>query len=126
MPAWMPTPAKAKTPLIGIEPPITMSSFCCATAPRAAASPAASDKGKTSRLTRLGKKNVRFMVVSWGDEQGRPHSGAERPQVKETPHPPPHFGQPLRFENQEYDNQQTEDDGAHRRDITQGVPLDGQ
>ncbi|MCY1380626.1 hypothetical protein D9M69_684670 [compost metagenome] len=64
MPALMPTPAKANTPVIGIEPPMTMSSVPCAFAANgtAAARPAA-----ISRARRWGESFfvVLGMCVSW-------------------------------------------------------------
>src|SRR5690606_8122448 len=119
MPAWMPTPAKAKTPLMGMEPPMTMSglSWACAAVPRA--SPAASEIGRASVRASRARGEPCFMLPPGVVRKGPVRLGPEGPQMKETAHAPPDLGQALRLENQEKNDQGAEDDGAHRRDVAQ-------
>src|SRR5690606_24014253 len=117
MPAWMPRPANANTPDIGIEPPITMSSLDCACAVPPARARAALAM-IAPRVARRGFETAMFS--SSVSSMGRPchavaGSGPERVQVKEPAHAAPHLGEPMRLEDQEADDQRPEDHRAHRR-----------
>jgi hypothetical protein len=46
--------------------------------------------------------------------------------VEEAADAPPHFGEPVRLENQKADDQQAEDDGAHRREEDRELRVVGQ
>src|SRR5690554_1252965 len=117
MPAWMPRPAKANTPDIGIEPPITMSSLACACAPPASASAAVATIAPSvaRRDFEIAMCSSSVDAVLWA----RPRmagSGPERVQVEEPAHAAPHFREPMRLEDQESDDQRPEHDRAHRRE----------
>src|SRR5260370_33547042 len=96
MPALMPTPAKANTPVMGMEPPITMSSppaWARAASGAARLAPAAS-----SRLRRREEGGCcciacLLLLVVRGAA-----SIAEGPQVEQAAQAPPHLCQPLRSE----------------------------
>src|SRR5690606_27608322 len=110
MPAWMPMPAKANTPDIGIEPPITMSSPCACTPPTTLRPPAAAIAPSTARRVLEMLICSPFLLMSsslW--ICGRP-SGPERVQVKEPSNAPPDLGQAMRLEDQEADDQRAEHD----------------
>src|SRR3990167_836339 len=117
MPALMPTPAKANTPVMGMEPPMTMSSAPCASTDSGCMSEAAPAAAAPSiRLRRWGEMRWWAMLVSFGCDvvAGKGvASVAEGPQVEEAADAPPHLGQAVRLEHQEADDQQAEDDGAH-------------
>src|SRR5690606_36149758 len=129
MPALMPTPAKANTPVMGMEPPMTMSSppAACAMAVNGVASvalAASSSERRRCEARLVGEVVVSCMVLSPSRRcgcariRGRPLLGrrsiAERPQVEKAANAPPHFCEPLRLEHQKSNDQQAEDDGAHR------------
>src|SRR5574343_458038 len=115
MPVLMPTPAKAKTPVIGMEPPSTMSSppaWACAARGAASVAPAASSSERRCWEMREFCMRVSLEGLACGCAQV---SVAERPQMEKAAYAPPHFGKPMGLENQKADDQQAEDDGAHRR-----------
>src|SRR6218665_4187044 len=104
MPALMPMPAKANTPVMGIDPPSTMSSPWARTGPVTSAAAAAA----AARMER----RWMLMSVSCCGLKLRP----ERPEMEEAPHAPPDFGQAMRFEDQEPHDQRAEHHGAHGRE----------
>src|SRR5256885_1370780 len=113
MPALMPTPAKANTPVMGMEPPITMSSppaWARAASGAARLAPAASSRLRRREEVGCCCIACLLLLVVRGAA-----SIAEGPQVEEAAQAPPHLCEPLRLEDQKDDDQQPEHHGAHGR-----------
>src|SRR5690606_15277120 len=126
MPALMPTPANANTPVIGMEPPMTISSAPCAStdsggvsaaAPAVAAAPSISWRRRMEVLVL--PMSVSLLVVA-------KCSVAEGPKVEEPARAAPHFCEPQRLEDQKSDDQRAEDHQAHRREEDRQLDAAGQ
>src|SRR5688572_18487002 len=106
MPAWMPMPAKANTPVSGIEPPITMSSAALACGMACGSAKAVpSAKASPSRVRRIGLIGFLSVLVVGCPVASRP-SLLKRPEMEEAADAPPDLGKPLRLEQQEADDEQ--------------------